>query len=362
MNFTFRNMRIGGLLVVVPENESRYADELDNYNFPVANSQKLQNVIGIDRHRLVTEGTCASDLALFGLRHLIDRGDLQPDEIDGLILVTETPDYFMPPTSSVIQGKLGLSQDMWCLDLNQGCAGFAVGLIQAFMMLQQESIQRVVLVNADTLTRTCSPQDRNAYPLLGDAASVAILEPSTDSQIIHANLQMDGTQHEKIMIPAGGFRLPSTPETAQVELASDGNYRGQEHYHMDGIAVLNFVQNQIPPLIDNLLSAAATSLDEVDWFMFHQPNRFMLEKLADKLGVPRKKLPNDVVEHYGNASSVTIPTAITHTLGADLTENTYTMCLCGFGVGLTCSSLLLQVGGLRFCEMINYPSSQPGTD
>ena len=142
MNFTFRNMRIGGLLVVVPENESRYADELDNYNFPIANSRKLQNVIGIDRHRLVTEGTCASDLALFGLRHLIDRGDLQPDDIDGLILVTETPDYFMPPTSSVIQGKLGLSQDMWCLDLNQGCAGFAVGLIQAFMMLQQESIRK----------------------------------------------------------------------------------------------------------------------------------------------------------------------------------------------------------------------------
>ncbi|MAV35863.1 MAG: 3-oxoacyl-ACP synthase [Planctomycetaceae bacterium] len=358
MNFTFRNMRISGLLVVVPENESRYDDELDNYNFPVANSRKLKNVIGIDRHRLVSGDTCASDLALFGLRHLIDRGDLLPDEIDGLILVTETPDYFMPPTSNVIQGKLGLAENVWCMDINQGCAGFAVGLIQGFMMLQQEAINRVVLVNADTLTRTCSPRDRNAFPLLGDAASIAILEPSPTPQTIHANLQMDGTQHEKIMIPAGGFRLPRTPATANVELASDGNYRGQDHYHMDGIAVLNFVQHQIPPLIEALLSAAKTLKEDVDWFMFHQPNRFMLEKLADKLGVPRDKLPNDIVEHYGNASSVTVPTAIAHTLGTGLTENTYTMCLCGFGVGLTCSSLLLTMGPLQFCELIDFPSSQ----
>lgn len=358
MKFCFRDVELGGLLVVVPENESRFDDEIPNYNFPVHNSQKLKQVIGIDRHRVVDAETCASDLALHGLRHLLDRGHLRADRIDGLVLVTETPDYFMPPTSNVIQGKLGLRSDVWCLDLNQGCAGFVVGLIQAFLMLQQPSVQEVVLVNADTLTRTCSPHDRNAYPLMGDAASVAVLRRSQQPCTVPANLKMDGTQHAAIMIPAGGFRIPKSAGTAVEHSSEDGNSRSQEHYHMDGIAVLNFVMNQIPPLIDELLADAGRSKDSIDWYMFHQPNRFILQKLADKLKIPRDRVPADIVENYGNASSVTVPTAIVHTLGERLTHNRFRMCLCGFGVGLTWSSMLLDVGPLAFCEMIEYPTPQ----
>ena len=115
------------------------------------------------------------------------------------------------------------------------------------------------------------------------------------------------------------------------------------------------MQTQIPPLVDELLETAGKTKDAVDWFMFHQPNRFMLEKLADKLGVPREKMPCDIVEQFGNASSVTVPTAITHTLGSRLTETTALMCLCGFGVGLTWSAVLMDIGPLQFCEMIDFP-------
>ena len=356
MNFTFRDVHVRGLLVVVPENESRFDDEIENYNFAPANSKKMKRVIGIDRHRVVSEDTCASDLAIYGLRHLLDRGLLQADEIDAIIFVTETPDYFMPPTSNVIQGKLGLGSDVWCIDMNQGCAGFTVGLIQGFMMLAQDPIRRVVLINADTLTRTCSRHDRNAFPIIGDAASVAVLEMSDTTGTVHANLRMDGTKHEAIMIPAGGFRHPKTEKTSQLVESDDGNSRSLEHYHMDGIAVLNFVQTNVPPLVDELLDSAGREKEEVDWFMFHQPNRFMLEKLADKMGVPREKMPNDIVENYGNASSVTVPTAIVHTLGNQLLDQSHLMCLCGFGVGLTWSSVLLNVGPLQFSEMIEYPN------
>ena len=353
MKFVFQDVALQGLLVVVPEHESRFEDEMENYDFPIKNSQKLQRVMGFDRHRVVKSDTCASDLAYHGLQTLIQRGQLRPEEIDGLVFVSETPDYFMPPTSNVLQGKLQLDEDTWCIDINQGCAGFVVGLMQCFMMLQQEGVEQVVLINADTLTRTCSPQDRNAYPLMGDAASIALVTRA-DRGPVHAHLKMDGTQHQAIMIPAGGFRLSKTADTAKPVKTDDNNVRSLDDYHMDGIAVFNFAQTRIPPLIDELLASAGTTKEAVDWYMFHQPNRFMLEKLADQMGVPRDKMPNQVVERYGNNSSATVPTAMVDTLASRLTTEPFTMCLCGFGVGLTWAAMLLEVGPLAFCEMIDF--------
>src|SRR5712672_3097361 len=122
-------------------------------------------------------------MAVFGLQNLFDCGLLKPDDIDALLLITQSPDYFMPATSSIIQGRLGLKQDMLCLDINQACAGFIIGLIQAFALLEQESIRKVVLINADVLSRKASPKDRNIYPLIGDAASITIIERDPDDTV-----------------------------------------------------------------------------------------------------------------------------------------------------------------------------------
>jgi 3-oxoacyl-[acyl-carrier-protein] synthase-3 len=121
---------------------------------------------------------------------------------------------------------------------------------------------------------------------------------------------------------------------------------------MNGSAVFNFVQVEVPPMIESLLSFASTSMEDVDWFLFHQPNRFMLEKLADKMKVPYTKMPMNVVEHFGNSSGVTIPIATTFNLGNRLTTEHFRVCLAGFGVGLTWSSMLMPLGGLDFCKMI----------
>ena len=153
MNFTFRRKRISGILTVVPARERLFLEEMKNFNFPESRSLKLKEVMGYDRRRMVEPGVCVSDLAVFGLQHLFDAGWLKPEEIDALLLVTQTPDHFMPPTSNIIQGRLGLKQDMFCLDISQGCAGFVIGLIQAFMLLEQESVRKVVLINADVLSR-----------------------------------------------------------------------------------------------------------------------------------------------------------------------------------------------------------------
>lgn len=353
MNFKFQDKRISGILAVIPEHEVKFEDELENYNFSAKQSMKLKKVMGYDRHRVVQDDTCVSDLCIFGLRYLFDKGLLNKDEIDALILVTQTPDYFMPPTSNVIQGELGLKIDMICLDIKQGCAGFMVGLIQAFNLLEQDSVKKVVLLNADVLSRKTSIHDRNTYPLIGDGATVTIVERDSASKIF-ANIIMDGTQRNALIIPAGGLKKPASSETTVEVMDEEGNSRSLDQWYMDGTAVFNFVFSEVPAAISSLFEFADYDKEKVDYFMFHQPNKFMLERLADKLGVSRDKMPNNIVENFGNSSGATIPVNMAFNLGNKLMQNSYEICMAGFGVGLACSTMLMKVGQLDFCELINY--------
>ena len=355
MNFAFQRKRISGILTVVPANERSFVEEMRNFNFPEARSLKLKEVMGYDKRRLVEPGVCVSDLAVFGLERLFETGRLQREEIDALVLVTLTPDYFLPPTSNIIQGRLGLKQDMLCLDLSQACAGFVVGLIQACMLLEQESIRKVVLINGDVLSRKASPKDRNIYPLIGDALSITIVERDPEDSTIYANLKTDGARGEALIIPAGGMRMPCSTETAVLEDVGDHNLRAKDHLRMDGTAIFNFVQVEVPPLIEALLARANVTFEQVDYFLCHQPNRFMLQKLADKMKVPHSRMPNNVVEQFGNSGGATIPTAITLNLAERVKSGSCQACLAGFGGGLTWASMLMRLGRLDFCEMMDYP-------
>jgi 3-oxoacyl-[acyl-carrier-protein] synthase III len=356
VNFTFHRKHVTGALVVVPAQERSFVDEMRNFNFPETRSLKLKEVMGYNKRRLVEPGVCISDLAVFGLQNLFDRGLLAPDEIDAMFLVTQSPDYLMPPTSNVIQGRLGLKQDMLCLDINQACAGFVIGLIQSFLLLEQESIRKVVLINADVLSRKASPKDRNIYPLIGDAASITVVERDPEDSTIHASLKMDGTRNDALIIPAGGLRSPSTPETAVLEDCGDNNLRAKDHLRMDGSAIFNFVQLEVPPMIEGLLAQAGVAMDAVDYFLCHQPNRFMLQKLADKMRIPHARMPNNVVEHFGNAGGATTPLAIALNLAERLKGgDAIQACVAGFGGGLAWAAMLMRLGRLTFCEIIDYP-------
>jgi 3-oxoacyl-[acyl-carrier-protein] synthase-3 len=354
MNFTFRRKRITGVLVVVPENERSFAAEMKNFNFPEARSLKLKEVMGFDKRRVVEPGVCVSDLVVFGLQHLFESDLLKREEIDALLLFTQTPDHFVPPTSNIIQGRLGLKQDMLCLDISQACAGFVIGLMQAFMLLEQDSIKKVVLVNADVLSRKASPKDRNIYPLIGDAASIVVVERDPEDSVIHADLKMDGSRAGALIIPAGGLRQPATMETAILEDVGDNNLRAKDHLFMDGAAIFNFVQTEVPPLMEGLLARTGVTKDEVEYFLCHQPNRFMLQKLAEKMKIPYDKMPNNVVEHFGNNSGVSIPTVMAYNLATRLLQERVRVCLAGFGAGLTWGAMLLNLGPLSFNAIIEH--------
>ena len=354
MNLKFRHKKITGLLTVLPSREIAFEDEMQNYNFSVAKSIKLKMAMGYNKHRVVEEGVCVSELCIYGLNYLFENGLLRKEDIDALLLVTQSPDYQMPPTSNIIQGKLGLGREVICMDINQGCCGFIVGLTEAFMLLEQEEVNKVVLLNADVLSRKVSKHDRNSNPLIGDAATITIVEKSDSDTTIYGSIRMDGTGADALIIPAGGMRMPVNAETSELKEDAAGNFRSLEHLVMKGDEVFNFVQREVPPLIEDLLDRAVCGKEEVDWYMFHQPNRFMLHKLADKLGIPHEKMPSNIVENFGNASGATIPTNICFNIGEQLKDEKYLFCLSGFGVGLTWGALLMPVGKVDFCNIIYY--------
>lgn len=354
MDFLFKHKKISGILTVVPRKVVKFEDEMAEFNFSPAKSMKLKIAMGYNEHRIAAQGQTSSDYCIYGMQYLFNNGLLRPSEIDALLFVSQSPDYFMPPTSNVIQGHFQLKQDCLCMDINQGCAGFELGMIQACLLLEQPAIKKVVLLNADVLSPKVSPKDRNSRPLIGDAAAITIIEKCQDENTIFANIKMDGTGAFALSIPAGGFRLPCSPETAVLEEDAAGNLRSKDNLVMQGDEVFNFVQREVPPMIEHLFEQSGISRNDVDWYMFHQPNKFMLHKLADKIGIPYEKMPANIVEHFGNASGVTVPTCISYNLGQELCNTSLLICLAGFGVGLTWSSILLRIGNLAFNSIIEF--------
>lgn len=352
MRLQFKNKKISGILTVVPKHIEKFDDGMANYNFTEKQSQKLKRIMGYDEKRIAPQGVCSSDLCEFGLRYLFEQRRLLWEEIDALILVTQSPDYFMPATSHLLHGKLGLKENCFCLDISQGCCGFLIGLIQAFMFLEQEHIHKVVLLNADVLSPRVSPRDRNSHPLIGDGASITILEKSDKNEEIYADIKFDGKNALCLNIPAGGFRMPSSPETAIMQEDSAGNFRSLDNLVMKGDDVFNFVLNRVPEQIQGLLADLGLAKTDIDYFMCHQPNKFMLEKLADKLAINYDKLPNNIVEKFGNASGVTIPTNICYNL--KMRNRPLKLCLSGFGVGLTWATMILDLSLDAFLDMIDY--------
>ena len=354
MRFNFKNKRISSVVTVVPAEVKNFDDEISNYTAGIKRMQRLKDVMGFGYHRIVNPGTCISDLSVFGVKYMMEHGLVDKEDIGALILVTESPDYFLPATSNVIQGQLGLSEDVYCLDINNGCCGYIVGLLQAFQLLEHMGNKKVILLVGDILSSKVSSKDRKSYPLSGDAVGVTVVENCNNGSDVFAEIKMDGTRADALMIPAGGFKMPCTAETAIEYEDDDGNVRCLNNIVMKGGEVFNFMQIDVPPLIRDVLNYSAVSKEEIDWYLFHQPNKFMLEKLAEELEVSKDKMPNNIVANFGNASGATIPTNICFNLGNSLINNDYKVCFSGFGVGLAWGAIVMDIGHLSGCEIIEY--------
>ena len=352
MKTIFQGKRISSILGILPETVANFDDEVGNYAFPPSQTMRLKRLMGFRQHRLAKESSTVSDFGVYGLRYMLENNWIRKEEIGAVIVVTLCPDFFVPQVSNIIQGELNLTKDVICLDVAQGCCGFLVGLMQSFMLLEHLDDKKVVLVNGDVLSHKISKRDRNDFPLAGDATTITIVENDPSARPIYYEMNMDGSRADALKIPAGGFRTPSSDATAEMMDCGSGNFRSLNHMHMDGSGIFNFVQTDVANMLMDAFENGLKKIDDFDYFFFHQPNKFILQKLAEKVGIPPEKMFMNLVENFGNPSGASIPMTIIFNRAEELKVSQKRCCLAAFGSGLAWGLMFMDVGNLEFCEMI----------
>lgn len=351
METRFKGKAITSLLGILPETIGYFDDEVNNYSFPARQTMRLKKVMGYNQHRLAKETSTVSDFAVYGLRYMLEKAWIRKEEIGAIITVTLCPDHFVPHVSTIVQAECDLGTDIVCFDIAQGCCGFLVGLMQAFMLLEHMDDKKIILINGDVLSHKVSKHDRNDFPLIGDGCTISVIENGGNDEIYY-EMHTDGKRGEALKIPAGAFRMPSTSETAKMVEQGDGNFRSLDNMHMDGSAVFTFVQTEVPLMLKNALFEAEESIENIDWFLFHQPNKFMLQKLAEKAGIPENKLPMNLVENFGNPSGASIPLTAIYNIKDEMLKKHLHCCLSAFGSGLAWGLIIMDIGPLEHCELI----------
>ena len=352
---SFRHVRIGGIVACAPEIEKCIDDEVELFGGKIEQIERLKRTIGLHRRRVVAPGTTAADLCEAAARRLIDQADIGAEAIDAAICVTQTPDYSQPCNAAVLHGRLELSKGCAAFDVNLGCSGYVYGLWLAHMMVSAGGCRNVLLLAGDTISQLVNPKDRSVAPVFGDGGSATLVQASREEATSWFSLGTDGKGFDKLMVPAGGQRMPCSAETGVEQIDADGNTRSAENLFMDGAEVFNFSITEEPESVRQLLAFANVNVDAVDYFVFHQANRYILSNIAKRLKIDPSKVPMKTIEQFGNQSSASIPFALCGELYEALkASNSMRLLLSGFGVGLSWASALMEVEGLKVCEVIEY--------
>lgn len=356
---SFKGKRISAVMSVIPEQEISFMDEVGNYSFTENQMIKLAKVMGFNKRRVACEGETVADYAIYGIQQMLDKKLFSEDEIGAIIVTTTSPDHFIPPISNIIQGKFDFDENTICIDISQGCCGFIVGLVYSFMTLNSIGNKKILLVSGDMLTQKISKRDRASRPICGDGVAVSIVENTDDDDNIFCSLKNDGKNAFAVYIPAGGTRMPITPEAIVEEPDEFGNWRGNQHLRMNGDLVFNIIINETPKMMEEILSKAGETLDDIDCFICHQSSTFTLKKLAQRLKVTQNRLPNDIVPIYGNSSSATIPVTLCHHFNDMFAEkDSLRIMFAAFGTGMSLGAVLMDVKKFDYCGFIEYPHNR----
>lgn len=351
----FKGKKISAVYSVLPTHEVDFMDEVGNYAFTEAQMKKLKKVMGFGTRRVALAGETVGDYAIYAVEQMLKDGVFKENEIGAIIVTTTSPDHFIPPISNIIQGKFNFDEDTVCIDISQGCCGYCVGLTYAFMTLEAMKDKKVLVIAGDLLSFRVSERDRASRPITGDAVTVSLLENTGDNKPVWCSLKNDGKDAFAVYIPAGGTRLPITPETTKEEEDEFGNWRGKQHLVMQGDLVFNIIINMTPVMMEELLAKSGDKMDDIDYFVCHQSSSFTLKKLAQRLEVTEQRLFNDIVPKYGNSSSATIPvTMCEHNEGMFADGKTKKVMFAAFGTGMSLGAVLMDLEK-PVCKFMNYP-------
>ena len=341
------NVKLAGLAACVP------ATSEDNFSAGLSteDAEKLIKSTGIERRRISSPEICTSDLCFHAAEKLIQDLGWDKSEIGALIFVTQTPDYILPATAPILQHRLGLGTDCLSLDISLGCSGYVYGMSTLSSIMSSGLVKKGLLLVGDTISRICSKTDKSTYPLFGDAGTATALVYDNTAKPIVSALFSDGKGYEAIIINDGGYRSEFSAASLEVKEIENGISRNAAHLQLDGMDVFSFGISQAPDSVNKLLQHIGKTSDSIDYFIFHQANKFMNEKIRKKLGLEPEKVPY-TLKDFGNTSSATIPLTLVHELGKQLTTQDLKLVLCGFGVGLSWGSIYIETSNIVCSELI----------
>lgn len=300
--------------------------------FPEWSVDKIAAKTGIHTRHIAAPDVCASDLAYESAIKLFAEHNLNPQEIDFLLLCTQSPDYFLPTTACLLQERLGLPTTIGALDFNLGCSGYVYGLSLARSLIASGDAKNVLLITAETYSKFIHPKDKSVRTLFGDAAAATLIKAGGKGKIGTMIFGTDGRGGENLIVKKGGSRL-STIDAPSHEIEDEyGNIHNDQCLYMNGAEIFNFTLATVPASVNKLLLQTGWALDEVDLFVFHQANRYMMEALRKLLKIPAEKF-QIFMEDCGNTVSSTIPIALYHAHLAQKIKPGSKVMLLGFGVG-----------------------------
>jgi 3-oxoacyl-[acyl-carrier-protein] synthase-3 len=299
---------------------------------------------GIRVRRIAGREECSSDLGIAAARHLFESHPVRPEDVDFLLFCTQSPDYFLPTTACLVQEALGLRTDCGAIDFNQGCSGYVYGLSLAKSLIETDAARNVLLITSDTYSKFINPRDRSVRTLFGDGAAATLVAASESSTNLIGPFVFgtDGRGAEQLIVPAGAMRRPFD-ENATVEREDEqGNWRSERNLYMNGPEIFNFTLRTVPQVLDELLAKSGCKPEEIDYFIPHQANKFMLERLQRRLRLPPEKFHIDL-EGTGNTVSSTIPIALESARQKGKIRAGDLVALFGFGVGYSWAATLVRV-------------------
>jgi 3-oxoacyl-[acyl-carrier-protein] synthase III len=322
--------------------------------FPDWAAEKIEAKTGIVNRRLAAPDECASDLAVRAACKLFERPACRPDDVDFLLLCTQSPDYLLPTTACIVQHRLGIPTSAGALDINLGCSGYVYGLSLAKGLIETGQARNVLLLTCETYSKFMDRGDFNVRALFGDGASATLIqaEPADAGDgrgcIGPFVFGTDGRGAENLIVRRGGTRHMAADQANAADSGID-NARDPSALFMNGPEIFTFTLKAVPDCIEKLLAKAGIDIGEVDLFVFHQANSFMLEHLRKKLQIPVAKFVY-AMEDCGNTTSSTIPIALCREASNGRLRHGSLLMLVGFGVGYSWAAALLRWCGANAAE------------
>jgi len=304
---------------------------------------KIFQKTGIATRHIAAKNECASDLAILAAQRLFESSGVSPSAIDYIVYCTQSPDYFLPATACVIQDRLGISVDCGAIDINQGCSGFVYSIGLAKALIESRQAENVLVLTAETYSKFINPRDKSVRTLFGDAAAATLVASCENSRpLLHSfHYGTDGSGAPNLIVPVGGARRPLGTESRIEREDESGNFRSDADLYMNGPEIFAFTLKSVPHLVSQVLARSGLNIEDVDYFVPHQANKFMLDAIVKRTGFADAKTIR-AYESCGNTVSCTIPIALASALSEEKLKPGNKLLLAGFGVGYSWAGCIVE--------------------